>query len=71
MAALLTITQTFDGYSNSELLAAFEALAALKALVAAIDFEGAEGRIRFNPGTAFETDELVAARAVIAKAEAA
>lgn len=43
-------------------------LEALEALVAAIDFEGAEGRIRFNPGTPYESDVLAAARASISKA---
>lgn len=45
-----------------------ELLDALEALVDAIDFEGADGSIRFNPGTAYEDDRLRAARAAISRA---
>jgi hypothetical protein len=43
-------------------------LAASKAILCAIEFEGENGSIRFNPGTPFEADELRNVRAAIAKA---
>lgn len=48
--------------------AADDLLKALRGLVDAIDFEGSDGSVRFNPGTAYEDDRLRAARAAISRA---
>lgn len=48
------------------MVAAPQILRALKYLVAAIDFEGPDGRVRFSPGTPHEADALRIARASLA-----
>jgi hypothetical protein len=58
-----------DGECQRRLIAAAPDLyAALAGLVDAIDFEGSNGAIHFNPDTAHESDSLRAARAALARA---